>query len=59
MRYLAREMLTGLKVKYSTQTYQGARLISLQAKFPNQTDEEYAIPLARLLFYRYINPAIV
>ncbi|THH07688.1 hypothetical protein EW145_g3209 [Phellinidium pouzarii] len=34
-------------------------LAALKAKFPNQTDEEYAVPLAKLLFYRYINPAIV
>ncbi|OCB84496.1 hypothetical protein A7U60_g8482 [Sanghuangporus baumii] len=30
-----------------------------RSKFPNEGDEAYAVPLARLVFYRYINPAIV
>ncbi|KAH8113457.1 hypothetical protein DFH11DRAFT_1602139 [Phellopilus nigrolimitatus] len=34
-------------------------LASLKTKFPNQTDEDYTIPLGKLLFFRYINPAIV
>ena len=30
-----------------------------QAKFPNEPDDSYIGPLGRLLYYRYINPAIV
>ncbi|EJD01008.1 uncharacterized protein FOMMEDRAFT_21471 [Fomitiporia mediterranea MF3/22] len=47
------------KMPYCMRHLAREALASLKAKFPNQTDEQYAVPLARLLFYRYINPAIV
>lgn len=58
MRFLARETLAALKVRGLIPTVL-LKLMPFKAKHPNHTDEEYAIPLARLLFYRYINPAIV
>lgn len=30
-----------------------------QNKFPNASDEEYAACIGRLVYYRYINPAIM
>lgn len=33
--------------------------IPLQERFPNHPDELYATCIARLVYYRYINPAIM
>ncbi|KAI0796795.1 hypothetical protein C8Q75DRAFT_710102 [Abortiporus biennis] len=44
MRFLARETLHSLKVR---------------AKFPRASKEQYASCIARLVYYRFINPAII
>ena len=47
------------KMPYSLRFLAHEVLKQLQTRFPNQPEEAYAVPLARLLFYRCINPAIM
>ncbi|KAL5488188.1 IQG1 [Sanghuangporus weigelae] len=47
------------KVPYCMRYLAREALANLKSKFPDEGDEAYVAPLARLLFHRYINPAIV
>lgn len=58
MRYLARETLLSLRV--SLLSMEDALLAHCtQSKFPDASDEIYATCIGRLVYYRYINPAIM
>jgi Ras GTPase-activating-like protein IQGAP2/3 len=60
MRYLARETLAAAQVRLVPQRYrQSAAHTRVQARFPNATQGELAACIGRLVYYRYINPAIV
>lgn len=58
IRYLARETLIALRVSFSIPT-SFFSLFSLQEKYPDAPDTLYAACIGRLVYYRYINPAIV
>lgn len=59
LRYMASEMLAALKVIIGYQTLVVRLTLSLKIKFPNQSDDIYAAALGRLIYYRYLNPAIL
>ena len=60
MRYLAREMSLSLRVSTSTLYLVGrVTLICTQDKFPGFPEEVYGACVGRLVFYRYINPALL
>lgn len=59
IRYLARETLLALKVSpYVAQPGEFPDNV-LQAKYPDAPEEVYASCISRLVYYRYINPAIM
>jgi Ras GTPase-activating-like protein IQGAP2/3 len=60
MRYIARETLIAMRVSLRLNNL-GKILIVLivQERFPDSPDEVYAACIARLVYYRYINPAIM
>lgn len=58
MRYLARETLLALKVFHPIDLTR-CRLDAAQSKFPQETPEAYAACIGRMVYYRYINPAIM
>ncbi|KIY49170.1 hypothetical protein FISHEDRAFT_65237 [Fistulina hepatica ATCC 64428] len=47
------------RMPYSMRYLARETLLNLQERFPNASDEEYAICIGRLVFCRYINPAII
>ncbi|KAF8897516.1 ras GTPase-activating protein [Infundibulicybe gibba] len=47
------------KMPYCMRYLARETLISLQEKFPNAPEEAYATCIGRLVYYRYINPAII
>ncbi|KAF8559125.1 ras GTPase-activating protein [Imleria badia] len=47
------------KMPYSMRFIARETLLSLREKFPGAPDKSYAACIARLVFYRYLNPAIL
>lgn len=47
------------KVPYSLRYIACETLLALKVKFPDQPEEVYASAIGTLIYYRYINPAIV
>ncbi|KAH7929429.1 ras GTPase-activating protein [Leucogyrophana mollusca] len=47
------------KMPYSMRYTARETLLSLREKFPNATEEDYAACIGRLVYYRYLNPAIL
>ncbi|KAG8821050.1 hypothetical protein FRC18_011521 [Serendipita sp. 400] len=47
------------KVPYSLRYIARETLSALKEKFPDQPEEVYATAIGRLIYYRYINPAII
>lgn len=60
MRCIAREMLLELRVcvRFPASRH-GLTFLSLQVKFPDAPEELYAACIGRVIYYRFINPAIV
>jgi Ras GTPase-activating-like protein IQGAP2/3 len=58
LRFIARETLLSLRVSQA-QSFDHALLMLVQEKFPDVPDRAYAACIARLVFYRYLNPAIL
>jgi Ras GTPase-activating-like protein IQGAP2/3 len=44
---------------YSVRFLARETLLSLKEKFPGAPDEAYAACIGRLVYYRYLNPAIL
>ncbi|KAG8822729.1 hypothetical protein FRC17_009483, partial [Serendipita sp. 399] len=47
------------KVPYSLRYIARETLAALRERFPDQPEDDYAIAIGRLIYYRYINPAII
>lgn len=58
MRFMARETLAALRV-WQFYLHQYKRLTALQEKFPDEAEDIYAAAVGKLIYYRFINPAIV
>ncbi|KAG6378565.1 ras GTPase-activating protein [Boletus reticuloceps] len=58
MRFIARETLLSLRVSKG-QLLVVVFLTLVQERFPDASDTAYAACIARLVFYRYLNPAIL
>ena len=58
VRYLARETLVAMRVRACLLAFSSYDDI-FQNKFPDAPDEACAACIGRLVFYRYINPAIM
>src|ERR1700761_415782 len=58
MRYIASETLAALRVRI-VQSMLPVSSISWQVKFPHETPEKLAASVGRLIYYHFINTAIV
>ncbi|KAL0949959.1 hypothetical protein HGRIS_009979 [Hohenbuehelia grisea] len=47
------------KMPYGMRFLARETLLAIRERFPNASEEEYAACIARLVYYRYINPAII
>jgi Ras GTPase-activating-like protein IQGAP2/3 len=59
MRYIARETLVFLRVSFILHEGHLVLIKFHQDKFPSAPEEAYAACIGRLVYYRYINPAIM
>ena len=61
IRFLAREMLHALQVRafLCCNSTRSTKSYCAQSKFPKATEDTCATCIGRLVYYRYINPAIM
>ncbi len=60
MRCIARDTLQALRVRFNPPPSQANdKHFILQKKFPDLPDEDHAIALGQLIYYRFLNPAVM